>query len=179
MNSAVFNTVPILEYTPTFLDAVVNETTVSQFSPFFRDIDANENVQFWGPRLGLASATFLSYDVEPFLTNIFTHAEASSSAYPPSRGTGLLPTNLYFAWLFGISDDLMHDAIKQSAAHLTQVAINEGQDIGNAPKYGNYAIYDTPLDRIFGDNLPRLKEIKAKYDPNNVMALAGGWKVSA
>ena len=158
-SSGIFNTVPVLEYTPKILDAVVNET------------------KFWGPRLSLASATFVSFDVEPFLTNLFTHADASSSAYPPSRARGLMPTNLYFAWILTVSDDLMHDAIRQSAAHLTQVAISEGQDVGNAPKYGNYAIYDTPLERIFGENLPRLKGIKAQVDPNNVMALAGGWKI--
>ncbi|KAK7681862.1 hypothetical protein QCA50_015210 [Cerrena zonata] len=159
LTRGIFNTVPVLEYTPTILDAVVNET------------------KFWGPRLSLASAAFVSFDVEPFLNNIFTHADASSAAYPPSRARGLMPTNIYFAWLLGISDDIMHDAARQSAAHLTQVAINEGQDVANAPMYGNYAIYDTPLERIFGDNLPKLKAVKAQVDPNNVMALAGGWKV--
>lgn len=159
VRSGIFNTVPVLEYTPKILDAVVNET------------------KFWGPRLSLASAAFVSFDVEPFLPNLFTHAEASSAAYPPTRARGLMPTNIYFAWLLPLSDDLMHDAARQSAAHLTQVAVSEGQDVANAPMYGNYAIYDTPLERIFGDNLPKLKAIKAQYDPDNVMALAGGWKI--
>lgn len=71
----------------------------------------------------------------------------------------------------------MYDAARQSAAHLTQVAVNEGQDIASAPLYGNYAMFDTPLDRVFGDNLARLQSLKAQYDPSNLMGLAGGWKV--
>lgn len=27
---------------------------------------------------------------------------------------------------------------------------------------------DTPVEEIFGDNLPRLRELKAKYDPRNI-----------
>ena len=72
---------------------------------------------------------------------------------------------------------MMYEAARQSAAHLTQVALNEGQDIANAPLYGNYAMFDTPLDRVFGDNLARLQSLKAQYDPSNLMGLAGGWKV--
>ena len=71
----------------------------------------------------------------------------------------------------------MYDAARQSAAHLTQVAVKEGQDIASAPLYGNYAMFDTPLDRVFGDNLARLQALKAQYDPSNLMGLAGGWKV--
>jgi hypothetical protein len=56
------------------------------------------------------------------------------------------------------------------------VAIQDGQAVGSAPLYTNYALYDTPLNRIYGANLPRLKAIKAAVDPGNVMGLAGGFK---
>ncbi|KAF7795716.1 hypothetical protein EIP86_006881 [Pleurotus ostreatoroseus] len=155
----VFNTVSLLSYDETMLKAVVNETT------------------FWGSRLSLASATFISYDVEPFLPTLFNNALASSAAYPPSRAQGLLPLNIYFAWLLPASDELMREAVVRSAQQLTDVAIAQGQDIGNAALYGNYAIDSTPLERLFGDNLDQLKATKQKYDPQNVMGLAGGWKL--
>jgi hypothetical protein len=29
---------------------------------------------------------------------------------------------------------------------------------------------------MYGDNLKRLREIRERYDPTDVMGLAGGWK---
>jgi hypothetical protein len=60
---------------------------------------------------------------------------------------------------------------------LTEKALAEGQDIEGAPLYGNYAIYDTPVEKLYGDNLARLRKIKFLVDPLNVMGLAGGWKI--
>ncbi|RDX52375.1 FAD dependent oxidoreductase [Lentinus brumalis] len=154
----IFHTVSLLEYTPNIMAAVVNET------------------KFWGQRLSLASGSFISYDVEPFLPTLLSHAPEGSSAYPPSRARGLLPLNIYYAYGAEAADNDMYEAARQSAAHLTQVAVSEGQDVADAALYGNYAIFDTPLERVVGSNLDRLKGLKAQYDPGNVMGLAGGWK---
>ncbi|TCD65257.1 hypothetical protein EIP91_002921 [Steccherinum ochraceum] len=154
---AVFHTVAVETYDDTFMEAVKNESL------------------FWGPRLALEGASFVSYDIEPFLPTILTHG-TSASAYPPVRTKSYLPTNLYYAWSTALSDATMHDAIRQSAAQLTRVAQQSGQSLDGAPLYGNYAIFDTPLESIYGSNLPRLKAIKKQYDPENVMGLAGGWK---
>jgi hypothetical protein len=70
----------------------------------------------------------------------------------------------------------MQEAARDSAAHLRQLTIAEGQDIADAASYSNYAIFDTPLSRIYGENVPRLQAIKAAADPTNVMGLAGGFK---
>jgi FAD/FMN-containing dehydrogenase len=71
---------------------------------------------------------------------------------------------------------MFHDAVKQSVNQLRTVALSEGQQIEHAPLYPNYAIYDTPLEEIYGDNLPRLRALKKLHDPDNVMGLAGGFK---
>ena len=71
----------------------------------------------------------------------------------------------------------MREAVVRSAQQLTDVAVAQGQDIENAALYGNYAIDGTPLERLFGDNLDQLQATKQKYDPQNVMGLAGGWKL--
>jgi len=154
-----FHTVSLLNYSATMVNAIVNETN------------------FWGAKLALAGAVFISYDIEPFLPSIYTHA-TSPSAFPPDRGPGYMPLNLYFAWAPTDSafDSTFHDALKQSAAHLTTVALGDGQAIADAPLYTNYALYDTPLERIYGDNVPRLQAIKTAVDPGNVMGLAGGFK---
>ncbi|KAJ7444700.1 hypothetical protein FB451DRAFT_1568363 [Mycena latifolia] len=92
------------------------------------------------------------------------------------RVTGYLPLNLFFTWTSPEFDDVFHAALKASAAHLTQVAIRDGQAIASAPLYTNYALFSTPLERIYGANLPRLRAIKRATDPHNVMGLAGGFK---
>ncbi|KAI0773004.1 FAD-binding domain-containing protein [Trametes elegans] len=158
ITSGICHTVSLLQYTDKIMDAVLNET------------------KFWGERLSWKTGHFISYDVEPFLPSIFSHAAEGSSAFPPSRAQGLLPFNIYYAWGASFEDETFQDAARQSAAHLSQIIQAEGQDVADAALYGNYAIFDTPLERIYGANLPRLKELKAQYDPEGVMNLAGGWK---
>ncbi|KAG1748461.1 FAD dependent oxidoreductase [Suillus paluster] len=117
----------------------------------------------------------IAYDVEPFIPSIYSHS-TTPSAYPPSRDRGLLLLDIYFAWTSLTSDGIMQQAVRDSAAHLRQLAITEGQDIADAASYGNYAIFDTLLSNIYGENVPRLQAIKTAVDPTNVMGLAGGFK---
>ena len=122
----------------------------------------------------LDDAVFLSYDIEPFLPSLYSHS-THPSAYPPTRSRGLLPLNIYFAWRDPVLDGVFHDAINTTAASIKARAVAYGQDVANAFVYGNYAIFNTPLKDIYGHNLGRLQGIKAKYDPNGVMGLAGGF----
>ncbi|KAF8188711.1 FAD dependent oxidoreductase [Pholiota molesta] len=155
---AIFNTVSILKYTPTLLDVILNETV------------------FWGINLSLKTGTFISYDVEPFLSDIYSH-NAQATAYPPVRSQGLTPFNIYYAWESSIFDDDFHEAAKASAATVYNAALAEGQaGIAGAAIYPNYAIFDTPLSNIYGGNLPALQALKASVDPTNVMGLAGGFR---
>jgi hypothetical protein len=41
----------------------------------------------------------------------------------------------------------------------------------------NYALAETPLELLYGPNLPSLHATKQKWDPQNVMGLAGGFKL--
>ena len=87
-----------------------------------------------------------------------------------------MPINIYYAWGLESSDTLINGVMQESARHLTEVAISEGQDLTTTPLYPNYAIYDTPLESIYGSNVARLQTIKAQYDPDNFMVLTGGWR---
>ena len=66
--------------------------------------------------------------------------------------------------------------MRLSAASLVEAGIQDGQDLKNAAPYVNYALFGTPLEAMYGEHLERLREIKKKYDPEDVMGLAGGWK---
>jgi len=67
--------------------------------------------------------------------------------------------------------------VEESVNRLATVARAEGLLIDDPPAlYGNYVNAETPLVDIYGENLPRLRVLKAKIDPNNVMGLSGGFK---
>ncbi|KAI0340262.1 FAD-binding domain-containing protein [Trametopsis cervina] len=156
-NRAVFNTVSLLKITPQILDSIVNETVS------------------WGAKLTTATSGIVSYDVEPFLSTLFS--KGSNSAYPPDRSRALLPLNVYFAWADATQDNVMRAAAVQSAQQLTTEAVSQGQNIANLGLYGNYAIAGTQTSRIFGNNLSALNKIKNQYDPNNLMGWTGGWRL--
>ncbi|EIN13665.1 FAD-binding domain-containing protein [Punctularia strigosozonata HHB-11173 SS5] len=156
----VLDTVPVVDYSPVMLDAMVNETI------------------FWSHALQDYSLSTLLYSVEPFLPSILSH-NTSPSAYPPRRDVVYLPTSITFGWTDPSQDSLFIDSIMQTYRTLRIKAAAEGQPVTPAEgyaKYGNYAIASTPLEQIYGDNLPELQRIKRTYDPDNVMGLTGGWK---
>ncbi|KAF8630864.1 hypothetical protein AX17_005223 [Amanita inopinata Kibby_2008] len=153
-----FDTAPIQEYSPRVIDAVVNETI------------------FWGNELNDKTATIITYAIEPFSPSTLNH-NISASAYPPDRAQVLSPFDISYAWLSPAHDKDFNDAARQSAAHLRHVAIEDGQTaVRSGTLYPNYAAADTPLDLMYGDNVPRLRALKRKVDPDNVMGLAGGFK---
>ncbi|KAL0566777.1 hypothetical protein V5O48_015223, partial [Marasmius crinis-equi] len=75
-------------------------------------------------------------------------------------------------------DETFHNAIRESVRRLESVAVAEGQvGVGSASVYPNNAIFDTPVERIYGENLGRMRATKSRVDPENVMGLAGGFKI--
>lgn len=117
----------------------------------------------------------VAYSLEPFLPSILSH-NAVPTAYPPTRQKAYSPLSLSFAWESAELDNVFYDAIRQTSAHIRAAAIGEGQDIANAPLYPNYAIFGTPLQAMYGDNVDKLKSLRKTVDPHDVMGLAGGFK---
>jgi hypothetical protein len=115
------------------------------------------------------------YSLDPFESDILTHGQAS--AYPPNRPLAVLPSSIYFGWTDQSADKYMTDAMRISTATLLEAGIRDGQDLKHAAPYTNYALIGTPVKRMYGVHVKRLSEIRKKYDPENVMSLAGGWKL--
>ncbi|KAE8220529.1 hypothetical protein CF319_g5964 [Tilletia indica] len=132
-----------------------------------------EEFKFYGTLAPLGAGIFISYDLEPFTRSI-SYPAASSTGWPHSKQ--LSPLNLYFAWPLGLSDGLFYDAIRKSTNKIRQAAIAQGQNLDGLYLYPNYALYDTPLEDVYGPNVARLTQIAAKYDPSKVMARAGGFQ---
>ncbi|KAA1474560.1 FAD dependent oxidoreductase, partial [Dentipellis sp. KUC8613] len=154
--NVLLNASPVKSFTKPIIESVINET------------------KFWGDRLTPQSATIVSNVVEVFLPSMFSHGPPS--AYPPDRSTTIAPINLFLGWTNSSATNTMHDALVQSAAQMKAVTIADGQDVEDAAIYTNYALGDAPLESLYGGNVQRLHEIKGRYDPNNVMGLAGGFK---
>ncbi|KAH9918108.1 FAD-binding domain-containing protein [Amylocystis lapponica] len=149
-----YNSIPLADLTLPLLDTVFNLT------------------EYWGTKL--AAFGSFTYSMEPFLPNILTHG--GMSAYPPSRARRFLPSVLSVSWTDLENDAVMYDAAVQAAAVVIDAATAQGQDLTNASRYGNYAIYGTHVEDIYGDHLDALRVIKRLYDPSDVMGLTGGWK---
>lgn len=128
--------------------------------------------KFWGERLSKLDNNFLAiYSTDPFEPDYLTHG--GPSAYPPDRSRAVLPSNIYFGWSNESADETMADAIRASTASLVARGSRDEQTLAT---YANYALFGTPLEKMYGAHLGRLREIRRKYDPDNVMYLAGGWK---
>ncbi|EKG19765.1 hypothetical protein MPH_02911 [Macrophomina phaseolina MS6] len=151
-----FHTMSTSSLTPKFLDAVKNETEVL------------------GKFMALHSGTVVSYDIEPFLHNF--GEKATDSAFPHTQSP--LPLNLYFAWISEADDDFWHDAMRTSAETLVNVAIKEGIYLEEFTMYPNYALFDTSAEDLYGQrNAARLRQIRERVDPEDVMGLAGGFMI--
>jgi hypothetical protein len=100
-------------------------------------------------------------------------------AYPHDSNNGrpFLPTNLYVAWLNPAEDTFWRNEIKKSAAYLLSVAAGEDPTVVPQIRYPNYAMADTPVAELYGDNVPALQALRKQIDPDRVMDLTGGFRV--
>ncbi|EST04759.1 FAD linked oxidase, N-terminal [Kalmanozyma brasiliensis GHG001] len=143
-----FHTVSLQKYSKELLDLIIAES------------------KKYGAIAPLRSATLISYDVEPFLPY---SQYAKDAAWP--HNTNALPLNLYFAWTNPLEDTFWQNAMKTSAAKITALARQQGQNLDDQYLYPNYALRDTPLSSLYGPNLARLQAIKKANDPQDVMGL--------
>jgi hypothetical protein len=131
--------------------------------------------QYWGSNLTLLDPNFLvAAFEEPFERGLFTHGPPS--AYPPDRSRLYFPSILTFSWANSSLDETMTRAIREGGDSLRAAALKDGQDIEHAAVYPNYALFDTPLEDMYGKNVPRLRALRRTIDPEDVMGLAGGFK---
>lgn len=112
---------------------------------------------------------------EPFLTNMFSHGP--ESAYPPDRSHALFPTAVAISFSNASLDDIVVKAMENISDAVTTVAVADGQSLTHTAVYPNYALFVTPLEDIYGANIPRLHTIKSAVDLENTMGLAGSFKL--
>ena len=116
------------------------------------------------------------FQLDAFESDIFTHG--APSAYPPDRSRTILPSLVFVAWNDESLDNDKHvyNSVQRLSASIIEAGIKDGQDLKDAAHYTNYALYGTPLEKMYGKNVKRLRAIKKKYDPFHVMDLTGGFR---
>ncbi|KAH9024018.1 FAD-binding domain-containing protein [Lactarius deliciosus] len=146
----------------------------TNYSLNFLDAMADQVLQ-WGSQLTpLDEGVAIAAVAEPFGRGVFTHG--TPSAYPPDRSRVSFPSILSFSWTNSSLDGIMSRAIRESADSLRAAALKDGQDVEHAAVYPNYGLFDTPLEDMYGKNVPRLRALRRAVDPGDVMGLAGGFR---
>ena len=146
-------------------------------SKFSRVTDFALRTQALGEKLrGKDKDASITFYIEPFEFDIFSHG--GPSAYPPDRSRAVFPSGLFVTWNDESldKDKYVYNSVRTLSASIIEAGIKDGQDLKDAAPYTNYAIYGTPLEKMYGKNVARLREIKKKYDPFHVMDLTGGFR---
>jgi hypothetical protein len=130
----------------------------------------------WGERLGPLDETLsITAILEPLDGEILSHG--SGTAYPPDRSQALFPSALVYTWSNMSLDHTFALALRNQSDAVHSAVLADGQNVSHAAVYVNYALFDTPLEDMYGGNVPKLREIKAEIDPEDVMGLAGGFRL--
>jgi len=114
-------------------------------------------------------------DIWPFLPRY-----SNDSAWPQQSGSCNGPLLVYFGWGGAYNDKIWIDQMKRALDHIRDVALKEGCTTSDAPVYYNTTLADpdvTTPQEIYRHNLADLSALRAKYDPHNVMSLAGGFRI--
>ncbi|KAI0260037.1 FAD dependent oxidoreductase [Gloeopeniophorella convolvens] len=160
---------------PPSLRGFYSGVSVTQYTPAILNVIANETL-FWGNKLTpLDADVSIVAALEPFNSGIFSHG--SDSAFPPDRSHALFPGVIDYIWSNASLDNTMAQSLRESTDTVHAAALAEGQNVADAAPYINYALFDTPVALLYGENLPRLQAIKKEIDPEDVMGLAGGFKI--
>ncbi|THU84739.1 FAD-binding domain-containing protein [Dendrothele bispora CBS 962.96] len=160
VNEAGFwDVVPIVHYTEDIIANIKSEAnrTYTQAIADGRSVDA------------------VLVGIEPF-HGMFSHS-TGDSAYPHPADRPVTPCNPFVTFTNTDDFEYFQGALKNLSASIQEFAIGAGESRADDIHYPNYALAGTPIELIYGESLPRLRELKASVDPQNVMNLTGGWKI--
>jgi len=167
------------QFTPGIIDEVEKQSYVSVFRiripnsadvlQMFQDV-AKEIRQHGGTRITIG--------FWPFTTTMFDNA--TNSAFPHDKGKPNCPIIVYFTWEGKQNDAYWIDTMKTTLDNLRAKVLEERPESKGLPYFINTALAEaTTVEDLYRNNLPELKELRKKYDPNGVMDRTGGFRILA
>ncbi|KAL8279601.1 hypothetical protein RQP46_007914 [Phenoliferia psychrophenolica] len=124
-----FQTISISRLSKPFMDQVLNQST---------------HYNLIGP---LHGGFLFSYDIQTFLVDSY-FTNTTDSAFPRDAKNPCMPLDIYFSWAFAEDDEFFYQALKDTVAVLEATANANGDDTTSKPLYPNYALADTPVEKI-------------------------------
>ncbi|KAG8865989.1 hypothetical protein FRC20_009184 [Serendipita sp. 405] len=115
------------------------------------------------------------FDVWPAHSKIFDNS--TDCAYPHKKGSPFGPMLVYFVWEGATNDQYWTDEMERALDKLRQIALSVGCTDEKLPLYSNTSLSTTQVSKIYQENYEGLKQIRLKYDPQDVMKRAGGFKI--
>ncbi|KAJ7155324.1 hypothetical protein C8R46DRAFT_910971, partial [Mycena filopes] len=152
------NVIPIVHYTVPILNFIHDQL----------------NATWTAAKADNRSFTSVLAGIEPFF-NAFLHA--TPSAYEHSTARPVTPCNPWITWSDAKDTEYAHAALRKMSDTIQAFAIKQGQSLATDLHYPNYALDDTPLHLLYGDNVAKLQAIHRQNDPKNIMGLTGGFKL--
>ena len=72
--------------------------------------------------------------------------------------------------------EYVHKASREMSRAIQGFAVEQGRSRWDDLRSLNFALDGTPVELLFGENVPKLRRIKREVDPEDVMGLTGGFK---
>ena len=116
-----------------------------------------------------------SFEIWPFHKDSFNGITTKDSAWPHEEGKVFGPLVGWFEWIGEKYDNFWFAEIKKSLEALYDVALKEKCTTNDLPFYLNITLESTWAKDIYGVNYNELKDIRKKYDPEDVMGQAAGF----
>jgi hypothetical protein len=121
------------------------------------------------------NGTQIIIDVWPFLPSIFENSTPAAWPHPP--GKAYFPCLALFYWNDANDNAFWINEMTTAMSHIRKVALQEKCTENDYPYYMNTSLDTRPVQEIYRHNLDNLSDVRTKYDPNDVMGNAAGFRI--
>ena len=99
------------------------------------------------------------------------------AAWPHKASEPSGPLLVYFKWRNEKDDAFWLGKLNETLDTLQKFALEAGLTTKKAAYYNNLCLETMPARKIYRGNMDWLKDVKAEYDPTDVMGLAGAHRI--